>query len=279
MGILEKIVQSIATGARQRRNTLTTQDELNLQYQAQVDVIGQLEDKVRRLFQSQSKIASSTTTGPLVKLQRDFERVQARAKALQGGVERLKREQKALQDQYNRSASASAASAAAQESLSSSGGGGAELDHYEQVQLQLQQDVSAIFLPAADYSRLSSTTDSFMRLETEPTNSEHSFPDPQYVSANSWFCLLDMLMICSSFAQRLAEEIMREREEEIRNINRGMHQVNEIYRDLASIVNSQQEQVDVIESQMEDAKVNAESGLDQVTKANEKYGSSNCTIS
>ena len=30
--------------------------------------------------------------------------------------------------------------------------------------------------------------------------------------------------------QRLNEEIMREREEEIRSINRGMHQVNEIYK-------------------------------------------------
>ena len=30
--------------------------------------------------------------------------------------------------------------------------------------------------------------------------------------------------------QKLNEEIMREREEEIRNINRGMHQVNEIYK-------------------------------------------------
>ena len=58
--------------------------------------------------------------------------------------------------------------------------------------------------------------------------------------------------------QRLNEEIMREREEEIRNINRGMHQVNEIYKDLAHIVGSQQEQIDSIETQMEDARTNAE---------------------
>ena len=32
----------------------------------------------------------------------------------------------------------------------------------------------------------------------------------------------------SGFTKRVHEEIMREREEEIRNINRGMHQVNEI---------------------------------------------------
>ncbi|GAX17463.1 hypothetical protein FisN_5Hu113 [Fistulifera solaris] len=78
---------------------------------------------------------------------------------------------------------------------------------------------------------------------------------------------------------RLAEEIMREREEEIRNINRGMHQVNEIYKDLAHIVGSQQEQIDTIENQMEESKVNAESGLKQVERANEKYGSGQCVIS
>lgn len=75
------------------------------------------------------------------------------------------------------------------------------------------------------------------------------------------------------------EEIMREREEEIRGINRGMHQVNEIYKDLAHIVGSQQEQVDQIETQMEDAVTNADAGLTQVEKANELYGQSNCTIS
>lgn len=76
----------------------------------------------------------------------------------------------------------------------------------------------------------------------------------------------------------MAEEIMREREEEIRNINKGMHTVNQIYKDLAHIVGSQQEQIDTIETQMEDARNNAESGLTQVQKANEKYNQSNCTI-
>lgn len=72
---------------------------------------------------------------------------------------------------------------------------------------------------------------------------------------------------------------MREREEEIKNINKGMHTVNEIYKDLAHIVGGQQEQIDQIEGQMEDARTNAESGLTQVQKANEKYNNSNCTIS
>mmetsp|Transcript_8638 Transcript_8638/g.13490 ORF Transcript_8638/g.13490 Transcript_8638/m.13490 type:complete len:261 (-) Transcript_8638:1271-2053(-) len=77
----------------------------------------------------------------------------------------------------------------------------------------------------------------------------------------------------------LSEEIMREREHEIRNINHGMHQVNEIYKDLAHVVAGQQEQVDQIETQMEQSKVNAEQGLSHIQKANEKASSSQCTIS
>ena len=71
---------------------------------------------------------------------------------------------------------------------------------------------------------------------------------------------------------------MREREEEIRNINKGMHTVNEIYKDLAHIVGGQQEQIDQIETQMEDARGNAESGLQQVQKANDNYNNANCII-
>lgn len=79
---------------------------------------------------------------------------------------------------------------------------------------------------------------------------------------------------------RLQEEIMREREDEIRKINHGMHQVNEIYKDLAHIVGSQQEQVDQIEDKMEDARTTAQSGLDQVHAANEKYGTNGqCVVS
>lgn len=69
---------------------------------------------------------------------------------------------------------------------------------------------------------------------------------------------------------RLAEEIIREREEEIRNINKGMHTVNEIYKDLAHIVGDQQDDIDAVENHMEDANKNAQAGLNQVQKANEK---------
>mmetsp|Transcript_15684 Transcript_15684/g.23547 ORF Transcript_15684/g.23547 Transcript_15684/m.23547 type:complete len:306 (+) Transcript_15684:299-1216(+) len=78
---------------------------------------------------------------------------------------------------------------------------------------------------------------------------------------------------------RIVEEIMREREEEVRNINKGMHQVNEIYKDLANIVSYQQDQIDEVEVSMEHANKTAESGLKQIEKAHAKANESTCIIS
>jgi t-SNARE complex subunit (syntaxin) len=69
---------------------------------------------------------------------------------------------------------------------------------------------------------------------------------------------------------RLAEEIIREREAEIRNINKGMHTVNEIYKDLAHIVGDQQDDIDAVEDHMENTNKNAQAGLNQIQKANDK---------
>jgi len=77
---------------------------------------------------------------------------------------------------------------------------------------------------------------------------------------------------------RINEEIMREREDEIRNINKGMHQVNEIYKDLAHIISSQQEHVDEVEEHMERANESTEAGLKQIEKANAKSSASSCLI-
>ena len=71
---------------------------------------------------------------------------------------------------------------------------------------------------------------------------------------------------------------MREREEEIKNIHKGMHQVNEIYKDLAHLVDNQQEGIDQIETQMENTKENTATGLKHIEKANES-SQSQCTIS
>ena len=42
-------------------------------------------------------------------------------------------------------------------------------------------------------------------------------------------CIVSYLLALF-YKKRVNEEIMREREEEVRNINKGMHQVNEIYK-------------------------------------------------
>lgn len=77
---------------------------------------------------------------------------------------------------------------------------------------------------------------------------------------------------------KINEEIMREREEEIKNIHKGMHQVNEIYKDLAHLVDNQQEDIDQIETQMENTKENTATGLKHIEKANES-SQSQCIIS
>lgn len=207
VGILEKIVQQLGIGRKQGAGAATLK-EFQLQYDVQVDVVTQLEGRVKH------QLTSGQSSAPqIVKLKRDFERVQARVQSLKLDVERMERMAKssaggAASGGYNANNNASSSSAHNQNSASSQ----------QQMQLQMQQD-------------------------------------------------------------GLSEEIMREREEEIRNINRGMHQVNEIYKDLAHIVGSQQEHVDTIETQMEESRANAEQGLKQVEKANEKYGNAQCTIS
>ncbi|KAL3769959.1 hypothetical protein ACHAW5_010033 [Stephanodiscus triporus] len=77
---------------------------------------------------------------------------------------------------------------------------------------------------------------------------------------------------------KINEEIMREREEEIKSIHKGMHQVNEIYKDLAHLVDGQQEGIDQIETQMENAQENTATGLRHIEKANES-SQSQCVIS
>eukprot|EP00523_Entomoneis_sp_CCMP467_P004290 CAMPEP_0168753234 /NCGR_PEP_ID=MMETSP0724-20121128/18822_1 /TAXON_ID=265536 /ORGANISM="Amphiprora sp., Strain CCMP467" /LENGTH=250 /DNA_ID=CAMNT_0008801559 /DNA_START=324 /DNA_END=1076 /DNA_ORIENTATION=- len=203
VGILDKIVHSLMATSKNNTPSSADRQELELQYQAQCDVISQLGSKVHKLIHDQQLTATPQVKQTLVKLERDFERVQKQATALQVSVTRMREQQ---QQQGNNS-------------NSDNGEGTTAYEQYQQqMQVQLQED-------------------------------------------------------------RLAEQIMREREDEIRNINRGMHQVNEIYKDLAHIVESQQEQVDAIETQMEDSRANAEAGLTQIEKANDNFGSSNCVIS
>jgi t-SNARE complex subunit (syntaxin) len=48
-----------------------------------------------------------------------------------------------------------------------------------------------------------------------------------------------------------------------------LSQVNEIFKDLAGIVQEQKKDIDTIETQIESSHVSAKEGLNQVTKASE----------
>ncbi|CAN0112801.1 unnamed protein product [Ectocarpus sp. 6 AP-2014] len=71
--------------------------------------------------------------------------------------------------------------------------------------------------------------------------------------------------------------IIQETEEELQQINKSLYKVNEIYRDLANIVEQQQEAVEEIETNTEGAHARAQEGLVQVQKANDYQPS--CVVS
>jgi syntaxin 7 len=182
----------------------------------------QLEEKLRGLLQPQQQsFTLSSNPTAMIKLQRDFERVQSRAQQLQ---DMAKTKIASLQQQQQSS--------------------------------KMATSTNANNMPF------------FLNHDTNGTGDENDAVLRQYQQ--------QQLLIQQE--DRLQEEIMREREEEIRNINRGMHTVNEIYKDLAHIVSQQQHDIDTIETQMDQAHTSAQQGLQQVEKANEKYGQGNCTI-
>jgi len=139
---------------------------------------------------------------------------------------------------------------------------------------------------ARDYRRVE-TTYKNIQLETKRKRVQHSNTKTHAIHDNSSHNQSQNEQHSNQHIQlqvqlqedKINEEIMREREEEIRNINKGMHQVNEIYKDLAHIVASQQDQIDTVETHMEDANTNAEAGLEQIEKASAKADSSQCIIS
>ena len=205
--------------------TDSSSSELTVQqYQAQNHVLEQLEEKIRSLLRQQPKQNTA-----VIKLKRDFERVQLRTSQMQElatkKISCIQNIQKSNASSYN------------------------------------------------NHSNNNSSYNPFSNGSADHRSS--SFNDnnePANILAEQ-----QRLQQLQLQEDRLHEEIMREREEEIRNINHGMHTVNEIFKDLAHIVGQQQEQVDQIENQMEDSRANAESGLAQVEKANEKYGQQ-CSI-
>lgn len=198
VGILENIAQALLTGGRNR-------SELEQQYKAQSDVLRQLEARLKEQIMGQrQRIKNQSQTSShkqaLMKLERDFEKVQASVTNTKSRVQK-------------------------------------QMKQYQQLDSAKLQDE---------------------RAANNSNNSARSALEQQQILIQR---------------DQLQQEIMREREDEIRKINKGMHQVNQIYKDLAHIVGEQQEHVDQIEDKMEESKTAAQSGLDQIHKANEKYGS------
>jgi len=200
VGILEKIAQALLTnnGGRNR-------SELEQQYKAQSDVLRQLESRLKdQIMGQRERIKNQSQTSShkqaLMKLERDFEKVQSSVTHTKSRVQK-------------------------------------QMKQYQQLDTAKLQDE---------------------RAASNSNNSARTALEQQQILIQK---------------DQLQQEIMREREDEIRKINKGMHQVNQIYKDLAHIVGEQQEHVDQIEDKMEESKTAAQSGLEQIHKANEKYGS------
>jgi hypothetical protein len=137
MGLLEKIVQSLTA-------TTKPSPELGVQYKAQIDVLGQLEDKIRRLLQQTPPPKAAAPAQQWSKLQRDFDRVQQRVTAMQSAVERWKKQQQSATAVH----------------ISSSTPAATSEDQKQQMQLLIQEDVrsrSWISLWCCLHPRLSHT--------------------------------------------------------------------------------------------------------------------------
>lgn len=70
--------------------------------------------------------------------------------------------------------------------------------------------------------------------------------------------------------EEYANQVMQQRETELRDIHKKMHVVNEIYKDLGGIVEQQQDQIDQAETHFGDAADATKRGLEQIEKANSR---------
>lgn len=74
-------------------------------------------------------------------------------------------------------------------------------------------------------------------------------------------------VMASQHEEDYSQQIMREREAEILEINRKVHTVNEIYADLANIIGEQQDLIDNIDNNIDDAHANAMAGKGEIEDA------------
>jgi len=92
----------------------------------------------------------------------------------------------------------------------------------------------------------------------------------QSINVRNPDALMDPAQVLQQEQEDFFERAMREREEEINQVNQKMHKVNEIYRDLALLVEGQQEQFDALGNRVQDAKDNVEGGLRHIEYARDR---------
>ena len=132
VGILDKIVQQLSIARRQIAGTANTK-ELHMQYNVQMDVVEQLEGRVKQQLAN----SPQTNSPQMVKLKRDFERVQARVRTLKLDAEKLEKGGKSSASGGNGGYTGASSSVQTNNNNEAP-------DSFQQMQLQIQQDVSFV---------------------------------------------------------------------------------------------------------------------------------------
>jgi hypothetical protein len=132
VGILDKIVQQLSVTQKPGGGSGNA-NELQMQYDVQVDVVTQLEKRVEQQLNN-----ANSSLPQIVKLKRDFQLVQTRVKTLRSDAQKL-REAKLSVGSHGSSFGVNP-----DRSSASQGGDGAGL---QQQQLLMQQDVSVLIVP------------------------------------------------------------------------------------------------------------------------------------
>jgi len=80
----------------------------------------------------------------------------------------------------------------------------------------------------------------------------------------------DAAMLLQQEQEGFFERATREREDEIKKISHKMQQVNDIYQDLAELVDGQQEQIDAVEENIHTSKHSVDEGLKHIEYARDR---------
>ncbi|EGB08451.1 hypothetical protein AURANDRAFT_71610 [Aureococcus anophagefferens] len=235
VSLLERLADHLAGAPR-------ASEELLRQIAAQQDVVEELARVLRKAFgdlvrrvDAAPRAEQGRARAAHAKLRKDFDRVQG---TVGRAVDKIKSSRRA----------ALGAGGAAAAAAPRAGGGGAAVDHRD--------------LRVAVNDRPSSSSGGPHRVGRAQFGPSDA-PGDLDVMIGEERVQLQVAMQ----EEAINDAILREREEEIREINQNVHKVNEIFRDLATLVDKQQGEVDQIGELVEKSHAHAEKGLDQVQKA------------